>query len=68
MVQHIRWDSVKSEIHAPKFTHKFTLGSEIHETVKFVRISYEFDVNLPHSPLFRFLTALKAFLLNYRFL
>ena len=45
MLQHVRWDSVEYEIHAPKFTHKFMLGSQIHETVKFVRISYEFCAN-----------------------
>ena len=56
MVQHFWWDSVESEIHAQKFTHKFTPGSQIHETVN------EFHVNLPHSPLFRFPTALKAFI------
>ena len=46
MVQHIRRDSVEFEIHAPKFTHKFTLGSQIHETVKFAQNSYEFRMNL----------------------
>ena len=38
LVQHIRWCAVESEIHAPKFTHKFTLDSEMHETVKFVPV------------------------------
>ena len=66
MVQHIRWDSFESEIAAPKLTHKVTLRSQIHEIVNFVRNSYEFHENLPQSPLFRFLTALKAFL--YRLL
>ena len=45
MGQHIRSESVKSEIHAPKFTHKFTLGSQIHETVKFIPILYEIRMN-----------------------
>ena len=31
MVQHIWLDSRECEIHAPKFTHKFTLDSQIHE-------------------------------------
>ena len=66
MVQRIRWHSVESEIHAPKFTHRFTLGSQIYGTIKFVRNSYEFHLIVPHSPVFRSLTALKAFL--YRFL
>ena len=52
-VQHIRRGSVECEIHSPKFTHNFTLGSQIHETVKFVRNSYEFapisTVSLSHS-------------------
>ena len=39
---------VESEIHAPKFTHKFTLGSQIHETVKFVRICTNFVRIGPH--------------------
>ena len=38
------------------------IGSQIHETVKFVRNSYESRTNLPQLPMFRFLTALKAFL------
>ena len=46
----------------PKFTQKFTLGSQIHETVKFERNSYELRTNLPQFPLFRFLKALKAFI------
>ena len=56
MVQHIRWDLVEYEIHASKFTQKFTLGSHNHETeigTKFVPISYEYarlsTVSLSHS-------------------
>ena len=33
------------KIHAPKFTHKFTLGSQIHENVKFARILYKLEVD-----------------------
>ena len=60
LVQRIRLGSVKCEILAAKFTYKFTLGSQIHEIVKFVLKLYEFRTNLPQFPLFRFLTALKA--------
>ena len=59
MVQHT---PVQYEIHTPKFTQKFTPGSQIHETVKFARNSYEIRTNLLEFPLFRFLTAPKAFL------
>ena len=45
MVSRICPDSRACEIHAPKFTQKFTLDSEIHENVKFARISYEFVRN-----------------------
>ena len=62
MVQHICWDSREFEIDAPRFTQKFTVDSQIHDNVKFARISYEFRTNLPSFPLFRFVTALKAFL------
>ena len=53
LIQHIRWDSVESEIHGPQFTHKFTPGAHIHETVKFVRNLYVFapisTISLSHS-------------------
>ena len=45
MVQHIWCDSRECDIHAPTFTHKFTLGSQIHDNVKFAQNSYDFRTN-----------------------
>ena len=66
LVQHVWWGSIESEIHAQKFTQKFTLGSQIHKTVKFVPISYEFapisTVSLSHSSQSRFLPVFEQIL------
>ena len=41
MVQHIWCDWGECDIQAPQIIHKLTLGSGIHESVKFAQDSYE---------------------------